>query len=100
MITRPTLIEFLEKIASDHDLIGNLAPDGETRQRHRRAALKLRKLVERVVLKSDQFKLERTIALSGQSKARRYRLIARNEQGGFVSKETRERAQSSSKLNC
>lgn len=90
MADNKQLVEFLKEIASDHDLVGNLAPDDEARQLHKRSARKVRKLVERVALKGEQFKLERTIASGGQRIARQKGLIARIERLGRDSKHARE----------
>jgi hypothetical protein len=46
---------------------------------HKKSARKVSKLVERVAVKSEQFKLERTIALGRQRIARQKGLIARIE---------------------
>lgn len=89
MMSCQQLLEFLEEIASDHDLVGNLSPDDDARRLHKRSARKLRKLVARAAFKSEQFKLERTIALGSQRIARQKGLIARIERLGGDSKNAR-----------
>ena len=84
------LVEYLEEIASEHELVGNLAPDDEARRHHKRCAHKVRKLIERVVLKGEQFRLEKTIALGSQRIARQKGLVARIERRGNNSEQARK----------
>jgi hypothetical protein len=84
------LIECLEKIASDHDLVANLATDDESRRHHKLSSRKVRRLVDRIALRRDQFVLEKKIALGSQRIAQQKGLIARLERLGFDSKLARE----------
>ena len=84
------LIECLEEIASDHDLVANLAPDDESRRHHKLSSRKVRRLVDRIALRRDQFALEKKIALGGQRIAQQKGRIARLERLGFDSKLARD----------
>ncbi len=84
------LIEGLEEIASDHDLVAHLAPDDMARRRHKLSSRKVRRLVDRIALRRDQFALEKKIALGGQRIAQQKGRIARLERLGFDSKLARE----------
>jgi hypothetical protein len=89
MLTNQQLVECLEEIATEHELVGNLSPNDEARRLHKRSARKVRKLAERVAFKSEQFRLEKTIALGSQRIARQKGLIARIEALGKNSQQAR-----------
>ena len=84
------IIACLEEIASDHDQVGNLAPDDESRRHHKRSSREARRLADRISLRRDQFALEKKIALGGQRIAQQKGRIARLERLGFDSKLARE----------
>ena len=84
------LIECLEEIASDHDLVANLAPDDMSRRQHKLCSRKVRRLVDRIALRRGQFALEKKIALGGQRIAQQKGRIARLERRGFDSKLARD----------
>jgi hypothetical protein len=84
------LIECLKEIASDHDLVAKLAPDDESRRHHKLCSRKVRRLVDRIALRRDQFALEKKIALGGQRMAQQKGRIARLERLGFDSKLARD----------
>jgi hypothetical protein len=90
VITDTHLIECLEQIASDHDLVANLATSDESRRHHKLSSRKVRRLVDRIALRRDQFVLEKKIALGSQRIAQQKGLIARLERLGFDSKLARE----------
>ncbi len=83
-------IEELKNVAADHELVGDLAPDLETRRRNKLGARKVRKLVDRLAHKRDLVRLERNIALGSQRISRQKGLIARIERLGMDSTRARE----------
>ncbi len=83
-------IESLENVAADHELVGELALDRETRRRNKLGARKIRKLVDRLAHRRDLVRLERNIALGGQRISRQKGLIARIERLGMDSARARE----------
>ena len=90
MSTSRRTIEFLERVATDRDLLGELATDREARRRNKLDARKVRKLVDRIVRNSELVKLERRIALGSQRISRQKGLIARIERLGANSARARE----------
>ncbi len=83
-------IESLENVAADHELVGELTLDRETRRRNKLGARKVRKLVDRLEHKRDLVRLERNIALGGQRISRQKGLIARIERLGMDATRARE----------
>jgi hypothetical protein len=83
-------VESLQNVAADHELVGDLALDRETRRRNSLGARKVRKLADRLANKRDLVRLERNIALGGQRISRQKGLIARIERLGADSSRARE----------
>jgi hypothetical protein len=83
-------IEELERVAADHELVGELALDRETRRRNKLGARKVRKLVDRLAHKRELVRLERNIALGGPRISHQKGLIARIERLGTDSRRARE----------